>query len=388
MPEPLLLGLDLGTSALKCGVWDVEGRRFGATRVCYPTRRRKAAAEQHAGDWWNALVEGVHTALAEVDRGRIAAIGIGGHAPSPVFVDAELVPVAPVLTWIDRRANSQCERILEALERPPEGGPERLAVEVSARATWLRDHEPGRFARMASILHSGDYLIARLTGRRITISSREPAVFSAAGLSPSLFPEVEAEPGGRVGGVATDAAGTLGIAAGVPVVAGGLDSFLGSVGSGICEPGDACINGGSSSVVALLARPPAVGRFELAGHQLLSRPIRTSGRAEAVVRAQRRTLEELAARHGPVRRLRSVGGRAADPQLNQLTAKILDRPVEIPRETDSGALGAAMLAAIALGLVADHSEAARRMVHLARVVRPPGRHRAWTRSIISYMAPG
>lgn len=370
MPEPLVLGVDLGTSSLKCGVWDASGRRFGFARVAYPTSRRRTAAEQDAEDWWDALVQGVRRAAAGIDPRRLAAVGVGGHAPSPVFVDADLAPVAPVQTWLDRRSSTHRERLLAAWGREPATGPERLATEVSARALFLRQHRPRRFARAFSSLHSGDFLVARLTGRPITTSPWPQAILAAAGLPPSLVPEHDVAAGSVAGEISRTAANLLGVSPAVPVVAGGLDSFLGAVGSGICEPGDACLNGGSSSVVSLLARPPAIGRFELAGLPLLSQPVRTRGRARHVIHDQKRALEALESQAGPAHRLRAVGGRATDPRLNQLTAQILGRPLEIPRETDSGALGAAMLAAVASGLAADHREAARSMVRVQRVVDP------------------
>lgn len=433
--EPLLLGIDLGTSALKCGVWTPRGHRAGFARIPYSTRGdalRPRIAEQSAEDWWRALLAGVGAATAQIDPRRIEALGVGGHAPSPVFVDAELAAVAPVLTWLDPRPAVFVERLRRALGRPPASGPERLATQLAARALWLREHAPGDLARARSALFSGDYLAARLTGRPLTTAGPgAPEVFAAAGLPAGLLPPRELKPGETAGPLSPAAAGVLGLPAGLPVMAGGLDSFLGSVGSGICEPGDACINAGSASVVALVARPPVSGRFTLAGRPLASRPVGVGGRTlerahaltgsprplpdlleeaarrgpgdslgardldfgdlgpagldralpelacegdpveairrvlTAVCRAEGRVLEELAAAGGPVRRVRLVGGLAALPELGRFRAQVLGRPLEVQEETDSGALGAALLAALAAGRFADLHQAGTAMVRLA-----------------------
>lgn len=426
MSEPLYLGVDLGTSALKCGLWSADGRRAGFARVPYPTREAAGAAEQSAEEWWRSLAAGIAAAAEGLDPRRIEAVGVGGHAPSPAFVDAELAPVAPVMTWLDSRPTPYLNLLLGAVGAPPSSGPERLARHLAARALWLRDHAEGKLARARSVLHSGDFLAARLTGRVVTTGGPAASVFAAADLPSQLLPQRELAPGKTVGGVAPAPARALGLPSGVPVVAGGLDSFLGSVGSGICWPGDSCINSGSASVVALLGRPSTPGRFELAGLPLLSRPAavgaRTLGRAygltgsgrpfagllreaarrgpdggtldaagieEAlpelarhgdpvetirrvlgvICRAERALLEELEAAHGPVRRVRLVGGQAALPELGRWRAAVLGKRVEVPAETESGALGAALLAALATGrFAADPRTAA------ARMIRPGRRH--------------
>ena len=153
-------------AALKCGLFDRIGNCTSAARVAYPTREFDGGAEQQAGDWWTALSEGVAIATAKVDRTRIAAMGVGGHAPSPVLVDADLRPVAAVLPWFDDGCKPERERLLETLDRLPASGEERLMIQVAARAMWLRRTAPRDFARAASVLHSGDYLVAWLTGRR------------------------------------------------------------------------------------------------------------------------------------------------------------------------------------------------------------------------------
>ena len=224
------------------------------------------------------LAEGVTIATAKADRDRIAAIGVGGHAPSPVFVDANLRPVAAALPWFDDRCRLERDRLLETLGRPPASGGERLMVQLAARAMWLRRTAADDFAHAASVLHSGDYLVAHLTGQRVMTTPKIPEVFAAADLPPKLLPERECRSGEMVGQLSTELANQWGFPAAVSVVSGGLDSFLASVGSGIREPGDACLNSGSNSVVALLARENGAARFEWNGLPLLSRPSWPGGR--------------------------------------------------------------------------------------------------------------
>jgi xylulokinase len=439
--NPLFLGVDLGASSLKCGLFDLAGNCAGAARIAYPSHEWEGGAEQCCVDWWEALSTGVRRATADVDRAQIAALAVGGQAPSPVFVDRHLQPVWSVLPWFDSRSSAQRDQLLKVLGRSPANGGERLMVQVAARAMWLRDAAPREFARAAFVLHSGDYLLARLTGEVVMTSPSSSEVFAAVDLPLGLLPVRECRPGEMVGRTLPEVTEELGLERAVPAVSGGLDSFLGSIGSGMREPGDSCLNTGSSTVVAMLARPGRPGRFEWVGCPILSRPIRPGGhilqrahriagheasfsdlladaaRLQTSPRIRRRLAElvrdvdredrevhkrlsDLARRHTPtelfhlllgaiflnqrsvleawerpgepVGRVRSVGGLAAHPDANQMQADVHGRAVEVPRMAESGALGAALLAATALEFCTP-GEAASHMVRPGRTYSPrPG----------------
>lgn len=384
-------------------------------------------------------MKAVQLSTKDVSPASIAALGVGGHAPAPVFVDSVLEPLCPVMLWSDHRSEEQRERILMALGRSPANGPERLMVQTAARAMWLRCTQPRKLAQTRCIMHSGDYLVARLTGQCIMTGVASPEIFSAAGLSLDLLPKSEFEAGEVIGGATPDAAEQLGLHVGMPVVTGGLDSFLASFGSGICEPGDACLSTGSSSIVALLTRSRKRERFRLGGYSLLSQPVRLGARTlswaqectgqvlslpdvlrhatdfcspvlnqdiltellqavevgdhegcglfsrlsqrhsgveifrlllEAIMLRQRQVLDELQEDNATALRVCSVGGLAAYPEFNQLQADVLGRAIEVPKISESGTLGAAMLGAMALGLYDNHKQAASRMVGRGKVYQP------------------
>lgn len=459
-PEPLFVGVDLGTSSLKCGLFDVNGQRLRAAKLPYPTHYSPGGAEQHSEAWWESLAEGIARITSGVNPTAIAALAVGGHAPSPVFVDTDFQPVSPVLTWLDNRSAPHADQIIAALGRRPANGPERLLVQTAARAWWLRDTAPDRFAPVDCILNSGDYLASRLTGQRLVTSPIVPEILQAAQLPLRMFPVIVLQPGNLAGVMQADAAQQLNLTTEVPVVAAGLDSFLASLGSGICELGDACLSTGSAAGAALLAPATCNGRFPWCDYQLLSQPIRLGGRLlelileitppavelsdllqaagqlrhplrahrvleelieesniddwfiravisqlaqrhdaaeilrlllDAIFLVQRRVLDELATQGGPIRRLRSVGALASYPQVNQLQADILGRTIEVPPITASGTLGAAMLAAVAMGY-GTQLAAAERMVRSVQAYHPRDEvtnyYQPWVNSTAPQQNPG
>jgi FGGY-family pentulose kinase len=97
---------------------------------------------------------------------------------------------------------------------------------------------------------------------------------------------------------------------------------------------------------------------------------------EATACGTRHILED-AAEHGlDVSRIIVGGGGAKSTLWMQIHADVLQRPIHLPRETESCALGSAMTAAVGAGLFADLDAAAREMVALDRVVEPDRRNLA------------
>ncbi len=431
--DRLFVGADLGTSSLKCGLFDLGGQRIAAAKVAYPTHQCGDAAEQNADDWWAALKRGIGQLLPGVEPSRVAALSVGGHAPSPVFVDRALKPVAPVMTWLDRRSAPQRDQLASRLGRFPETGPERLLCQVAARLMCLRDNSAEQFQKIDCVLHSGDYLVARLTGKKLNTSPTVADVLAAADLPPRIFTALHLPAGEIVAEIVADVAAELGLEPHTLIIAAGLDSFLASIGSGVSQPGDACLSIGSSAGVSLLTDSGCVGRFEWCGHQMLSRPLPWGGRLfewlpaaaatfdlahllvaaarlappsssqlsfkelvdehscddqkirqliasaareheppvivrlvlDAIFLCQRRVLDDFEIQAGPVRRTVTVGALSAYPEVSQLQADILGRKLDLPEYTESGTLGAAILAAIAI----EHCGAPTALARMARIER-------------------
>ncbi|WP_152050009.1 FGGY-family carbohydrate kinase [Tautonia marina] len=95
---------------------------------------------------------------------------------------------------------------------------------------------------------------------------------------------------------------------------------------------------------------------------------------EATACGTRHILEDASAHGLDVGRIIVGGGGAKSRLWMQIHADILNRPIHLPRETESCALGSAMTAAVAAGLFADLDAAARDMVILDRVVEPDRRN--------------
>jgi sugar (pentulose or hexulose) kinase len=104
-----------------------------------------------------------------------------------------------------------------------------------------------------------------------------PQEIAASDLNPDLVPPAGV-PGQQIGCVHSSAAIDTGLKVGTPVVAGFVDGILGVLGSGARQPGNACMNGGTSGTFSTVCEPPL--GYELVGLRILGGgAVNTSGKA-------------------------------------------------------------------------------------------------------------
>lgn len=269
---PFFLGIDAGTSAVKAGVFDRDGHRVSIGLRGYPTHFEKPGwAEQDPADWWSALVGAVRGCLAAVEPAQIAGISADATTCTVLPMTAEGRPLRRALAWMDVRAADQAARIFASGDAALRYSPAGVNAEwMPPKALWLAEQEPQIYKQADRLLEFTDWIAYRLTGRMAmnantaiqrwyyhTPSGGWPeSFFSRIGLDGivSKFPSDILPVGEMVGPLATPAAAELGLPAGIPVIMGGGDAFVGLLGMGVTEPGDLGLVLGSSNVVVGFSR--------------------------------------------------------------------------------------------------------------------------------------
>jgi xylulokinase len=247
-----LVGLDVGTSSVKGLAIDQHGAVLAVAERGYPLATpRPGWAEQDPELWWQAASE----VLDEIDGAAALAIGLSGQMHGLVALDDRDRPVRPAILWNDGRTQAQCDEIEERLGREKLvelTGNRALAGFTAPKLLWLREHEPGSYARIASWVLPKDYVRLKLCEQRCTdvtdasgtllfdVAARRwsDEVVGALDLDPAWLPEV------------SESAETLcSTHGGVPVAAGAGDQAAGGLGVGAVEPGPASVALGTSGVV-------------------------------------------------------------------------------------------------------------------------------------------
>jgi xylulokinase len=270
----LYLGIDVGTSGTRALVCDREGNiRASATAPHTSHHPHPGWSEQDPEEWWQATVNSVRTALAQIERsrdaryqGKVAGIGLSGQMHGSVFLDKANQVIRPAILWNDQRTADECAEIEERA-----GGRKALLKMVANPAMagftapkilWLRNNERRFFDRTRKVLLPKDYVRFRMTGQFATevsdasgtllldVAKRtwSKTLLEKLDLDYSLMPPCF-ESDEVSGTISAAAAAELGIAAGTPVVGGGGDQAAGAVGNGIVKPGVISATMGTSGVV-------------------------------------------------------------------------------------------------------------------------------------------
>jgi xylulokinase len=274
----MIIAHDLGTSGNKASLHDEAGRVLATCTTEYPTHYAPdGVAEQDPDDWWRAVSEATRRLLSQagVAGSRIQAVALSGQMMGAVFLDGDYRPVRPAFIWADQRSVAQARRLVQAVGQ--ESAYARLGHRINCtytlpKAMWVKEMEPEAWARTRHVCVAKDFVTARLTGVLVTDPSDasstdaydlnnhcwSPRMLAAAGIDLELLPEVVPSTT-VVGGLTADAAESVGLPIGTPVVVGGGDGPMASVGAGAITPVDgAYVCLGSSAWVAFSAEKPLI----------------------------------------------------------------------------------------------------------------------------------
>lgn len=271
--QVVLIGLDVGTSGVKAGLFTPEGALLGLQRVPLVARSsRPGYSEIDAEEVWTAVVGATRALLAQVPGSDVAGVGVAAACPTPVVADRDGRVLSPVCTFADARAADDVE-VLRA--RAPAGEFERLtgnplSVPTSSALTAGRLAAAAEHGGPVVLGHLSSFLVHRLTGRWVldptnaaytgALDVASPDRWSdeattllgidAAAL-PELVPSAEA-----VGRLTAEAQQQLGLSTPAVVTAGCADTAAAALGVGSVSDGDAFESVGTSGVLTVCRDRP------------------------------------------------------------------------------------------------------------------------------------
>ena len=238
--EPLLLGLDVGSSRIKGLLVDRAGEARGLASGKTPFSSTADGVEMTVEAFREALA-GVLAGLG-LDRRRVAGVGVAGMAESGAPFDARLRPMGPVIAWYDPRGGGTVERLQERFgdDLAVRIGQRLRTVSSVAKLGWVAAHAAGPPRRWLGVpelclfelsgMQVSEHSLAARTGcYDVATRAYLPEVVEVLGLAVDVFPPVRAA-GEAMGWVSAAGAGWSGLPQGIPVTIAGHDHLAGAEG--------------------------------------------------------------------------------------------------------------------------------------------------------------
>jgi xylulokinase len=284
VPRRLVIGLDIGTTAVKGVVLDPSrGIVATASRANALSSPQVGWAEASPRQWLDNVVSIIAELVADpaVDASAIVALSTSGMVPAVLAIDANGKPLRPAMLQNDARARTEVAEVADALRDSgvlhATGSPV-TQQSVAPTALWLQRHEPVTWAATAALVGSYDWMLIALGSdphveRNWALESGlytldatpfGPAV-EVAGVVGRLAPVLNS--GSVVGTLDATIASASGLPTDVALVVGGADHVLSAVGAGLADVGDWLIKlGGAGDILAVATAPVVDERFYLDQH--------------------------------------------------------------------------------------------------------------------------
>jgi xylulokinase len=262
-----VIGVDLGTSAVKVLLVDQVGQVCSESSREYPLyQERSGFSEQNPEDW----VRETKLALSQllltsgVDANQIQGLSFSGQMHGLVLLNKAREVIRPAILWNDTRTTEQCRQIESALGERLLQITRNPALEgfTLPKLLWVKQHEPTLFAQTDVFLLPKDYVRYRFTGEMgldlsdaagtLLLDVREKqwsdVICQAVEIDPHICPPL-LDSQSCVGTLLSSVALETGLTNRTKVFAGGADNACGAVGAGILKPDAAMCSIGTSGVI-------------------------------------------------------------------------------------------------------------------------------------------
>ena len=261
------LGVDLGTSYFKAGLFDEDGRLMGLGRQFLKKNVTGKICELPVSVFWETLYDCIGEAVknAKINPFEIKALSYSSQANSFIFLDRYDHPLTPLILWPDQRAEG-IDMPLDFSERSDYQEITGLGIKPDpqfgmAKINWFQKVQPQIWAQVKSVMSISDYLVFSLTGQKLSDYSTAAMtglfnisecqwyskMLGVLSLSPAHL-SLPMRMGLMVGKLTDRGAQLLGLHHNSLFCLGGLDHHLAAIGAGL--PGSNYFSESTGTVLA------------------------------------------------------------------------------------------------------------------------------------------
>lgn len=272
----LIIGLDLGTTALKIALFDRNGKIIAVSTQEYSLLTPKTDHVEVAPQtYWQSFKNGLADLRqkTQFDLKEIKALGFSAQGETLFFLDKNGNPLRNAIVWMDNRAQEEAQQLKKRF------GDEtcfKVTGQVSfepcwpaSKVLWVKNNEPEIFSQIDKVLLIEDYFIYKMTGEYIAegslltsttywdINTKDywPEMLDFIGLSREQLPAIK-ESGEVVGALNNEVAKELGLSPETKICTGALDQAAGAIGVGNVTEGGFSENIGAALAICVPVKEP------------------------------------------------------------------------------------------------------------------------------------
>lgn len=263
----VVLGVDLGTSAVKVSAVSREGKIVAQQSEAYSLNQPEPGySEQNPEDWVTGTTAAIDR-LIKVDGikpDEITGISYSGQMHGLVLLDDHNQVLRPAILWNDTRTTEQCKEILDTMGQDFIDITRNVPLEgfTLPKLLWVKENEPELFNNVSVFLLPKDYLRYRMTGK-IAMEYSDVAgtvmldeenktwstkIADTFDLPQTIFPPL-IESIGFAGTIGDTYAKFSGLKTTTKIYGGAADNAAGAIGAGILSSNQVLSSIGTSGVV-------------------------------------------------------------------------------------------------------------------------------------------
>ncbi len=259
------LGIDLGTSYFKAGIFDETGQLKGLGRQPVHKVTDGTICELTLETFWktirNCLDEAIQ--MADIQKNEIKSFSYSTQVNSFILLDTYHNPLTPLILWPDERASGMELPLGDTDELMKRTGLGIIpdAQFAIAKLYWFQKQQPEIWKKVAFILSISDFLTFSLTGQKVcdystaSMSGMFDIVecswwneqLARFGIHANMLP-LPQNMGTNVGTTTANATNLAGLPPGISFCLGGLDHHMAAIGAGI--PAYGYINESTGTVLS------------------------------------------------------------------------------------------------------------------------------------------
>ena len=272
------MGIDLGTSGVKVGIYNTCGHLLGLGRsskynVYSP---QPGWSQSDPESWWNELILSIQDSFtkARIKGPEIKAVGLSTIFPVVIPMDQEGFPTHPAILYSDQRSLKQVNEICARMPREKYQAiignvlvPGNCSVTSMA---WIRDEKPDIYDSTKVLGSANTYINAKLTGSFFIDTTNaalsgltdinmpwqwSKQLCDVCSIDIDHLPDIK-NPDEVIGGISRAVSEKTGLKKGTPVVCGCGDSVASPFGAGAHTEGSIVYTAGTTDNVTIgLSKP-------------------------------------------------------------------------------------------------------------------------------------